>query len=88
VANASFKFVGHFADASGNLLRNFGSGLQFLVNAAELTGINFEGGYMPDPVSVNSVLASHGLIPSGATFVVDGWANLDHQHNNPVNILS
>jgi hypothetical protein len=88
VATISCKFVGHFEDASGKLVRNFGSGLQFLVNAVMLTGINFEGGYMPDPVSVNSVLASHGLIPSGATFVVDGWANLDRQHTNPPNVLS
>jgi uncharacterized protein YggL (DUF469 family) len=84
---APFKVLGHFENASTG--KKFDTGLlQFLVSVPERNGINYEGGYDPDPVSVNSVLASHGKIPSGMVFVIDGWANLDAQHQNPVNILS
>jgi hypothetical protein len=95
MANLVFKVIGHLevAGIPGKIFGNR-SGEQYLVSAGFRTGINYEGYYDPDPVSVNSVLASNGKVPSGAVFVIDSWGNVDHEHqgfspgqNQGVNIL-
>jgi len=78
MANVNLRVVGHFQDASGNTLKHYGTGLTFNVSAAIKSD---SGGSYPDPASISTVLSGNGKIPSGATFVVDGFANLDKQHN-------
>lgn len=77
MANANFRVVGHFEDSNGKTLKHFGSGIQFLVTAS-MTG---SGELRPDATSIKTVLANHSKVPGGATFVIDGVANLDKEAN-------
>ena len=79
MANVNLRVVGHFQDASGNTLKHYGTAIPFNVSVAMATGS--DGGSAPSPVGISTALSNNGKIPSGATFVVDGFANLDKQHN-------
>jgi len=76
MANVNLRVVGHFADANSNTLKHYGTGIQFLVSIPAPSGDSLTG-TMPSAAAISTALSNNGKIPSGATFVVDGFANLD-----------
>jgi len=79
MANANLRVVGHYKDANGKTLTHFGT-VQFNLSVSMLGGAP-NGDARPDPASIASVMSSNGEVPAGATFIVDGYANLDKESN-------
>lgn len=78
MSTMNVRVVGHFVNSSGKTLTHFGSGIPFL-----LSGVNAitDGIERPDPAAIATKIASK--TPSGATFVVTGYAILDRETNPP-----
>jgi hypothetical protein len=81
MANANLRVVGHFS-ADGKTLTSWGT-VQYNLSVSILGG-SPTGDARPDPASIASVMSSNGKVPSGATFNVDGYANLDHEHGSGI----
>jgi hypothetical protein len=80
---SNVKVIGHFADSSGKVLPQHGTGLQFIV-ATTLIGNDAR----LDPADINSKMSSNSKYHGSASqFIVTGYQICDKE-TNPAGVLS